>query len=395
MQCNIYTKILQFNYKRENLNKLIIFIINDFQGHGGHVRSFVSHLKNISNFYNFKIICSVNGFCSQHIKEYDFLNENNLIYFNFEKMNKYQYDFKFYKILNNLINDDIIIHTYSFEAIFMMSLVKRKKNNISTIVSVMGGLNPYPYLSIMDHYISVSEEQKKDAILYSDKSSVAESNISIIKNRIILDKQNKEVIKCEEQAILIVTRFDSDKLNSLEKIFKLVDTIYKDEKIIIAGDGSLLNEYKNKYKDIQNVEFLGFVKNLNYYNGKIKLVIGMGRSILEFMLRGKPAILFGYKGIEILDTLEKVKFASEYNFSGREIYENKSIINIQKHLKNSPETVDNSILNFLEKEYGIENYKEKYEKIVNNISSKEISYLDILKCYIHIFKIRLNRKLRK
>lgn len=373
------------------MNKEIIFIINDFFGHGGHVKSFISHLESISTSFTYKIICSKDGYLSKNIDNFDFLNVEDLYFYNFEKMTKSQFDFDFYKLLKKVSSNNYILHTYSFEAIFMMSLLKLKYKNISTIVSAMGGQNPFPYLSIMDQYLAVSEEQKEDAIKFSDNKNP--DNISIIKNRINTTINSTNKIETDNQSILIVTRFDQDKLASLKKIFELINIISNNQKILIAGDGVLLEEYQNKYSHIKHIQFLGYINNLDSYANKVKIIIGMGRSILEFMLLNKPAILMGYKGIEILDNVEKVKFASKYNFAGRKIYQNKTINETKIYIENMPTLNNEDILNFLRKEYDIVFYKEKYLSILNKISTKKISIISIIKCYFHIFLIRFRRKL--
>lgn len=375
------------------MNRPILLILNDYFGHGGHVKSFISHLESISTSFTYKIICSKDGYLSKNIDNFDFLNLEDLHFYNFEKMTKSQIDFDFYKLLKKLTSDNYIIHSYSFEAIFMMSLLKLKYKNISTIVSVMGGQNPFPYLSVMDKYIAVSEEQKEDAIKFSDDKN--SDNISIIKNRIKTTINSINEIKSDNQSILIVTRFDEDKLASLKKIFELINVISNDQKILIAGNGVLLEEYQEKYSHLKNIEFLGYINNLNSYANKVKVIIGMGRSILEFMLLNKPAILMGYKGIEILNNVEKVEFASKYNFAGRKIYQDNTINETKAYIENMPILNNEDILNFLRKEYDISNYKSKYTSIINDISSKNISYISIIKCYIHIFNIRLKRKIKK
>lgn len=377
------------------MNRPVIFIINDYFGHGGHVKSFITHINSIKDSVDFKIICSKNGFCSKNINKYTFLNKEKLYFYNFKKMTKYQFDFNFFNLLKKISSNDSIIHTYSFEAIFMMSLIKIKYKNVSTITSVMGGLNPFPYLSIIDHYIAVSEEQKIDASRFSDLKVLPENSISIIKNRITIDDLQVDKNDNDKKAILIVTRFDNDKLDSLKRIFDLINEINEKEKIIIAGEGSYLDEYKSKYRNRNNIHFLGYEQNLISYVNKIKLVIGMGRSILEFMLQHIPAILIGYKGIEILNKKEKVEFASKYNFSGREIYENKTIYETKEYIYNPIEYDEKSIYQFLKKEYDMTYYKNKYTSVLDNISSKKISYISIIKCYLHVFKIRLKRKINK
>ena len=115
------------------------------------------------------------------------------------------------------------------------------------------------------------------------------------------------------------------------------------------------------------------------------VVLGMGRSILEFMLHGVPGILVGYNGIELLENIENVKFASSYNFSGRKVLNNIDSSICSQHIISYIETekpLNNEILTFLKNEYLVVFFKDKYLKELKTVNASNISYLQVMQEYI-------------
>ena len=102
------------------------------------------------------------------------------------------------------------------------------------------------------------------------------------------------------------------KTNALETLFSAIETIDLVKLGIechIGGDGPLLNTYKNKYKNIKNLKFLGHIRKENvaevlssfdvvYFSTFNSRVWEYGQSlnkIVDYMLSGKP-ILASYSG---------------------------------------------------------------------------------------------------
>ena len=145
--------------------------------------------------------------------------------------------------------------------------------------------------------------------------------------------------------------------------------------------------------------FIGYCSELSNYRDEAHLVIGMGRSILEFMFYDISVILVGYKGIEILDTIDSVVFASKYNFSGRKIYNNKSISEVVKCIPSymtNKNVFSFETTSFLRKEYESCYFNSKYFKEIEKLESSKVTVFELLNEYRHLFfSIKLKRKINR
>ena len=377
------------------MSKATLFVINDYFGHGGHVKSFLAHLESIKTNEKIYIICAKDGYLSNYVDIE--LKRFSITYLNMSNLRKFQFSYNLYVEIKKLLTNNMIINIYSYECYFSILLAKTYFKNISIINSVMGGPNPFPLLDSTDIYIAVSEEQKRYVLDNAYGKNVNEIKIRIIKNRIQSKSLNLE-INMNNKYILIVSRFDKGLKPSLENIVQILKNIPNDIPVKIAGTGEIIYEYKELFKNCENIEFLGYCKDLDKLRENACVVLGMGRSILESLLNGKVSILVGYAGIEILEDLETVSFASDYNFAGRYIKLNTDITTTVKKIVNYYESnflLDKKVIEFLDKEYSIEHFNEKYENIINNIQSHKVSRIQVLFEYLYIFFLRLKRKFIK
>lgn len=374
------------------MTRPIIFIINDYFKHGGHVRSFTEQLKCIENdIIDFKIICDKEGYINKNLNYFKNIKNENLITVDMSNLRKLKFSYSLFKEIKNALNNNYILHIYSDECYFSALLSKLYFNNISIIHSVMGGPNPFPSLNSTDLYIAVSEEQAKEVDIYNL------GNVKIIKNRIKNKLEIEKLSSNLKNSILIVTRFDIDKKASLDKIFRIISNL-SNFKILIAGEGHLLEEYKNMYSLNKNIQFLGFCNNLEKYREESFVVLGMGRSILESLINGNKAILIGHEGIELMENIENVKFASVYNFAGRKILNPISeeiIVSKIKQYSDEYTPLKKEIIDFLNIEYSINYFSKKYFNILQSLTPKRNSFFQLLNEFCYIQRIRIKRKIVK
>jgi hypothetical protein len=378
------------------MDRKILFVINDYFGHGGHVKSFIAQIQTIEYlFKDIKIICSDTGYIVKNLDKFENIKKENLLFAELSKLRRLQFSFKLMNIIKSNLSDNSILHVYSPECYFSALFAQSYFKNILFINSVMGGPNPFPYFLSTDLYIAVSEEQKSSAL--ENIKNYDKKRINIIKNRVILSKDDKNLI-LEEKAILIVTRFDVDKLESLTRIFSIINLLSNKYSIIIAGSGELLDQYKIKYQAYDNILFIGYCNNLMKYQSQVAVVLGMGRSILEFMLCKTPGILIGFNGIEMLDRVETVKFASLYNFAGRKVLNdinNSETVKKIEYIIDKNMRIDESVYLFLKQEYDVDFFQKKYLQLINSVNSQKIKKKQIYIEFISFFIVRVKRTIRR
>lgn len=377
------------------MNRKIIFIINDYFGHGGHVKSFLSQYDKISN-YEHIIICAKDGYIQNNLDKLN-INTTNLLYIQMDNLRKFQFDFKLFNTIKKKLINDSIIHIYSFDCYFSALFAKSNFKNISVINSVMGGPNPFPLLDSTDLYIAVSKEQKEYILKNAYGKDINKEKVKIIKNRIEINPSNFEKNK-NESYVLVVSRFDIGLKQSLDNISNILKDLPNNIPVKIAGTGEIIDEYKDIFKNYKNIEFIGYRKDLDKLREDACVVLGMGRSILESLLNGKASILVGYKGIELLEDIKTVSFASDYNFAGRKIKNNVDLNICIERIINYYQTrflLNKEILDFLDKEYSIKYFNEKYKEIINNVNSQKTTKTQVFLEYFYIFFSRLKRKFNK
>jgi len=125
--------------------------------------------------------------------------------------------------------------------------------------------------------------------------------------------QKREDYEVSKDFILIVSRLDDDKVNSvIQAIEKLKIT---DFPIVVAGEGNQFSKIKQRFP---KVIFTGNLNSLELKKLMLKaaVVVGMGRVTLEAAFLQKPVILLTYNGnLILLDDNSFVK-ASYCNFNG-------------------------------------------------------------------------------
>ena len=372
----------------------ILFVINDRYGHGGHIKSFVSQFLALRNKINsFHIICAENGYLSLNRENLNLINSD-LTCVDMSNLRLFHLSYRLFKAIKSNLCKYNYLHVYYGDCYFSCLLAKTYFKNISLLCSIMGGPNPFPRLNSASIYIAVSKEQLSQVGAY-DKALNVKKGVAVVKNRLLINHAYINLMQKTKtnRGILIVTRFDSDKINSLELLLKVANLLPSDIEIKIAGTGKLFEKYKNKFSDKKNIEFLGYCHDFSYYYENTAVVLGMGRSILEFMINGMPGILVGFSGIQILDTIESVKFASDRNFAGRELYSHLSFVDSLKYIVKCVENftpLNSEIVEYLRNEYDISVFPYRYADIVKKSYPKKITLFDFTYEYIYVLLRRID-----
>lgn len=284
---------------------------------------------------------------------------------------KSRFDLSVNRTLANLICDTKtdLLHCHGARANFISTFIKKKIGIpvITTVHSdykqdfshnfykkiIFTSLNKYG-LNRMDYYLVVTSIFKKVLKEQGFDSSRAFTIYNGIK---IIDKPTKTP---DELIFGCVTRLVPIKGTHilLEAIKKCMDQGYS-PKLRIAGHGTghyvdELNEYVSKYELQDNVEFIGFTKDIDGFFETISVNIlpsyteGMPYSLLEGGIRSKGTIASRTGGIvEMIEDL----------VSGRlfEVANSDELATIMIEIINNPE---------LAKEYG-ENFRQK---VINEFS---------------------------
>lgn len=158
--------------------------------------------------------------------------------------------------------------------------------------------------SRVDHLISQNEEMKIDLI---KNFSFMKDKINIFLNpidQIIEDSYDQKKI-FKENYILLVGRLSQEKRYDIAiKVFRNVRQKFSNLKLKIAGigkDESFLKELAYKYGINENIEFLGYQKDLVTLYKKARLTLitssyeGFPNVMIESLFLGTPVVSFDFK----------------------------------------------------------------------------------------------------
>jgi len=371
-----------------------IFVLEDYHQHGGHVKSFFSQFMALKeSLAHFHIVCSKDGFVSQNLEKFG-IEERDISTYPLNDLRKWKFSLRLSNIIRGHLKDNAVLHVYSPECYFSALLAKKGFKNVVLVHSVLGGPLPFMCLPSTDLYIAVSKEQK-ERVAHSEKRC----NIVVIKNRIKIETNIKSSVskKNKRKFVLVVSRYDKEKIKSLSTIEKVVKKIPKNIDVVFVGEGNILDEYSLRFQNFPNVRFIGYEKNILKFKNEAGVVLGMGRSILEFMLHGTPAILTGFNGIQLLDTVESVKFASNFNFSGRELLHPgtpKETANKIKEYIFQNGKIEQKIVSYLQDEYEASIFPKKYMKALKNVNGKKTHTIQIVREYLYISLLRITNYIK-
>ena len=191
------------------------------------------------------------------------------------------------------------------------SVGKKLKNPIGRFINKI--INNY----LSDGIIAVSDSAYKNLV----STGISKKKIEVIYNgvqptEILNEEEKKKVfeefgIEYDTKIVSIVARLEEYKGHEyFIDTAKIVSERGYDAKFVIAGTGSrklFLEEY-SKNKNVDNVVFLDFVKNISdlnnitYIQVNASLYEAFGLAVVEAMRVGVPAVVISYGGnLEVVD----------------------------------------------------------------------------------------------
>lgn len=366
-----------------------VLIVSENFLNGGletHIDSIVSSLKeNVNFFFAFK----------NYNEKWNYKNVYTGFYFSF-----YCTVYQFCKDIDTLVqiikeNNIDVVHVHPFYSLF--PAVFAAKICGKPVIYTYHGIGSYNFTSSVndsllfnmfldyeiDKIFSVSTEGNKilgNIIFEKDK-------IVFLPNAINLEKF-KTTQPSNNKSWALISRLDYDKINEIQKLINILDTIDIKE-LHIFGNGSQ-KAYLENYiieNQLTNKVFLeGHCDNLpeklaENFNG----VIGIGRSIMESISMELPTILIGYNKIAGLVDSSMYNYIKGENFTNRylpDISIDKLKNQIQEVYKNS---YDKSFYKSFKEEFSITNISKLYFDEINNINYSHL--LDLNELYNEIIKI--------
>lgn len=125
---------------------------------------------------------------------------------------------------------------------------------------------------------------------------------------------------------LLVSRFSPEKRNSIDcaiSFFKKYrDKYNKDAKLNVIGNGSIFEEYVDRYSS-DDILFKGAVVDSFYEMANSDVVLGVDRCILEALALKRVALICSYSGVVSFVTPEIIEKAALCNFSGNNLKSDK------------------------------------------------------------------------
>lgn len=154
-----------------------------------------------------------------------------------------------------------------------------------------------------------------------------------------------------------------------EAAFQILERIkeHQDIHIDVVGGKVIPDQFKT-FLDYPNINFVGYVNNVNDYIAKSDVVIGAGRSAVEGILMGRPTIAIGEAIYEGLVTKENLPLALASNFGDinkvkeTQFYYERLIDDIYKALSLSKEEITD-IYQVVKQEFSLDNIVSAIEHI--------------------------------
>ncbi len=223
--------------------------------------------------------------------------------------------FKTAKITNILRKENVQTIIMNLSADVKIAGIAAKNAGVKNIIYRRGlaspiknrFLNRYLFKNIITHVLCNSEETKR-TIYANNKNFIAPSKTSVIYNGIDLQEYDtrpiEQIYNRRNDEIIIgnAGRLVEQKgQKHLIEIAKILKTNNLNFKILIAGSGKLeqeLKELAKKYDVVEQVCFLGFVKNIKSFMKAIDIFVltsyweGFGYVLVEAMACSKPIVAF-------------------------------------------------------------------------------------------------------
>lgn len=266
--------------------------------------------------------------------------------------------YQFFKLFKNSIflykffesNKVNLIISTSIKELFFCSKIA-EIYNIKLFPIIAGGEMKYkPIVKriICDKIICFSEENKERLI----EAGHPIQNVFVISNRISATEDSQWIQFYKKAGtdkpikLLMITRLDSGKVNSVKFVINLAYWLIKNDcniELHIAGDGKERDNLKTIVNKINSeigrevIFLLGHISDLNNIILESHIIFGKGRSVLEPIMKNRVGIVVGDNNTCLICNIDTIENLYKFNFSGRNIEvvsSNQDILEIVNQLCN-------------------------------------------------------------
>lgn len=289
----------------------------------------------------------------------------------------------------NKINPDVIHTVGLFPDLYVSNL--KKYNQITTLRNyvyedyptkfgkIKGFIMAKMHLHAMKNITKIITCSKSLAQIYKDKLNknfdYIQNGVDISKYEIISkeekNKIRKELNLKENDLVYIYTGQFIERKNIPFLLEGFCETYKNNEnvKLLMLGDGPLLNDLKNKYKEDSNIIFYGSVSNVGYYLNASDVYVstskseGLPNGVLESLAASTPCILSDIpQHIEIMEMSDDLGFVYKQN-------DKKDLCNCFNKIENSNlDILSKTSRKIAEDVFSAKSMSKKYQKEYKNLS---------------------------
>ena len=287
------------------------------------------------------------------------------------------------KLVEIITDNNIdVIHVHPFYSVFP-AVFAAKITNTPIVYSFHGyGSLNFPYQINDVILLQCMLESEIDKVFSVSELGVTAINTATCTNKTVFLPNSIDLEKYKKHNVInnkiwaLVSRIDTDKIEEINKIISIIDTI-DIEKICIYGDGNKKEELEqfivNKgLKD--EVILMGHSDNLwEELNGKYNGIIGIGRVAMEAISMGYPTMLIGYKKIAGIIDLKLYNLIKKYNFVNRMI-PNIAVEELNKQLENVYSSKDEReiLYNIFVQDFSAKNVYNQYEEVIKCLKNSSV-----------------------
>lgn len=277
------------------------------------------------------------------------------------------------KVVSVIHNNPSLNLKYLFYNLKQLKSGRGKSEYLKRIIRC--ALYPKLYLDIKrgfnKHYKKIDQESDKVALLSREYIPILKSLCNTVKNYTVIPNPvsfpvEKDLKK--ENLVLWIGRMDIPKRPEL--MIKIWRKIKKsDWKLVMLGDGPMMDTIKVLSKDIKNIELHGYTNPIPYYKkSKIlcmtSLFEGFPMVLLEALSKGVVPIAF--------NTFDSISDVIKNESQIVKPFNTKEFVNKLQNLMGNSELWEKQqeIGYELIKEYEINNIVDKWEKLFNEITTQ-------------------------
>ncbi len=381
---------------------------------GGAPRSLLQHIKALKKNGFDEIVCLTSEGDDSLLEEYH--RETNLVIIREtsvelwdkgQKWNAYrEYRWEYYLLKQE--KPQLVVVLGGMNGAFYSYFCK--KLEIPLIVYIAGGDN-----NISENVLDLWEQCEVICFSKENEEFISKhfnlQHIHVISNRIAVHEPFTDIkshYKCHDAIhILIVSRLDVDKIQSIYSILKIVSNCTSERNRInirIAGNGSEVETLRSFCATIRNpfitIELLGHVDRLIDQFEWAHIVAGKGRSVIEPIMMNRIGCIIGENGEIDFCTINSFENLYYYNFSGRNMDLNNSVntMNLMLRKIKDGEIQEGDVLkvaklvqHYYSAEYLSEQLSNVLAKLSTDSSNKGYAFLLIWFIRVIMNKMKKNR----